>query len=302
MKLKKKYLLLPVITLVIILLCFLLPSAIFRIYDQEWTDKRVEKSANVSGLSIDSMPFSEKINLIQNLDQIETALAGESSTLDAAILSRGYKLTKEEAWNNIVTEFMKLAEDIESIMPEFYKYIASIQDYNDALTYFDSNSIRSVLVTDQNGNSTIIWVISFQMDDSFLTNSQSESYDSAYTSCPYVELYYDESSGYLLGAEVYNLDIGDTTSMMTIADAEWRDAEFPYSGEITFENYIDCYFLKRYAEYAGWPSGKQSTEWYLTSDTMMSMKTAKDNDTLSLTCSVYLDMERFLNIKLNREN
>ena len=240
--------------------------------------------------------------MIQDLDQIESALNGESADLDAAILSRGYKLTKEEAWNNIIAEFMKLADDLESIMPEFYKYIASIQDYNDALTYFDSNSIRSVLVTDQNGNSTIIWVISFQMDDSFLTNTQSESYDSAYTSCPYVELYYDESSGYLLGAEVYNLDIGDITSMRTIADAEWRDAEFPYSGVLTFENYIDCYFLKRYAEYAGWPSGKKSTEWYPTSDAMMAMQTTKDNDTLRLTCSVYLDMEHFLNIKLNREN
>lgn len=254
MRLKKKYLLLPVVTLAVILLCFLLPSIFFQIYDQEWTGKRVEKSANASGLSIDSMPFSEKITMIQDLDQIESALNGESADLDAAILSRGYKLTKEEAWNNIIAEFMKLADDLESIMPEFYKYIASIQDYNDALTYFDSNSIRSVLVTDQNGNSTIIWVISFQMDDSFLTNTQSESYDSAYTSCPYVELYYDESSGYLLGAEVYNLDIGDITSMRTIADAEWRaewrDAEFPYSGVITFENYIDCYFLKRYAEYA----------------------------------------------------
>ena len=79
-------------------------------------------------------------------------------------------------------------------------------------------------------------------------------------------------------------------------------AEFPYSGEITFENYIDCYFLKRYAEYAGWPSGKKSTEWYPTSDAMMAMQTTKDNDTLRLTCSVYLDMEHFLNIKLNREN
>ena len=119
-----------------------------------------------------------------------------------------------------------------------------------------------------------------------------------------MELYYDESSGYLLGAEIYNLDIGDITSMVTIADAEWqwRDAEFPYSGEITFENYIDCYFLKRYAEYAGWPSGKKSTEWYPTSDAMMAMQTTKDNDTLRLTCSVYLDMEHFLNIKLNREN
>ena len=306
MRLKMKYLLLPVLTLAVILLCFLLPSIFFQIYDQESTGKRVEKSANASGLSIDRMPFSEKITMIQDLDQIESALNGESADLDAAILSRGYKLTKEEAWNNIIAEFMKLADDLESIMPEFYKYIASIQDYNDALTYFDSNSIRSVLVTDQNGNSTIIWVISFQMDDSFLTNTQSESYDSAYTSCPYVELYYDESSGYLLGAEVYNLDIGDITSMRTIADAEWRaewrDAEFPYSGVITFENYIDCYFLKRYAEYAGWPSGKKSTEWYPTSDAMMAMQTTKDNDTLRLTCSVYLDMEHFLNIKLNREN
>lgn len=305
MRLKKKYLLLPVVTLAVILLCFLLPSIFFQIYDQEWTGKRVEKSANASGLSIDSMPFSEKITMIQDLDQIESALNEESANLDAAILSRGYKLTKEEAWNNIIAEFMKLADDLESIMPEFYKYISFLQDYNDAITYFaEPGSIKAVLVTDQEGNSTIIWTICFQMSYDFLNNIQAEAYASAYISLPYVELYYDESSGYLLGAEIYNLDIGDITSMVTIADAEWqwRDAEFPYSGEITFENYIDCYFLKRYAEYAGWPSGKKSTEWYPTSDAMMAMQTTKDNDTLRLTCSVYLDMEHFLNIKLNREN
>ena len=307
MRLKKKYLLLPVVTLAVILLCFLLPSLFFQIYDQEWTGKRVEKSANASGLSIDSMPFSEKITMIQDLDQIESALNEESAGLDAAILSRGYKLTKEEAWNNIIAEFMKLADDLESIMPEFYKYISFLQDYNDAITYFaEPGSIKAVLVTDQEGNSTIIWTIGFQMSYDFLNNIQAEAYASAYISPPYVELYYDESSGYLLGAEIYNLDIGDITSMRTIADAEWRaewrDAEFPYSGVITFENYIDCYFLKRYAEYAGWPSGKKSTEWYPTSDAMMAMQTTKDNDTLRLTCSVYLDMEHFLNIKLNREN
>ena len=241
MRLKKKYLLLPVVTLAVILLCFLLPSIFFQIYDQEWTGKRVEKSANASGLSIDSMPFSEKITMIQDLDQIESALNEESADLDVAILSRGYKLTKEEAWNNIITEFMKLADDLESIMPEFYKYIASLQDYNNALTYFaEPDSIKAVLVTDQEGNSTIIWAIGFQMGNEFLNNIQAEAYASAYISPPYVELYYDESSGYLLGAEIYNLDIGDITSMVTIADAEWRDAEFPYSGEITFENYIDC--------------------------------------------------------------
>ena len=42
MRLKKKYLLLPVVTLAVILLCFLLPSILFQIYDQEWTGKRVE--------------------------------------------------------------------------------------------------------------------------------------------------------------------------------------------------------------------------------------------------------------------
>lgn len=51
MRLKKKYLLLPVVTLAVILLCFLLPSILFQIYDQEWTGKRVEKSANASGLA-----------------------------------------------------------------------------------------------------------------------------------------------------------------------------------------------------------------------------------------------------------
>ena len=112
MRLKKKYLLLLVVTLAVILLCFLLPSIFFQIYDQEWTGKRVEKSANASGLSIDSMPFSEKITMIQDLDQIESALNEESADLDVAILSRGYKLTKEEALNNIITEFMKLADDL----------------------------------------------------------------------------------------------------------------------------------------------------------------------------------------------
>lgn len=300
MKLKKKYLLLPVITIAVILLCFLLPSIFFQIYDQEWTGKRVEKSANASGLSIDSMPFSEKISMIQDLDQIESALNGENADLDAAILSRGYKLTKEEAWNNIITEFMKLADDLESIMPELYKYIASLQDYNDAITYFDLNSIKAVLVTDQEGNSTIIWTIGFQMDSDFLNNTQSEAYASAYISPPYVELYYDESSGYLLGAEIYNLDIGDISNLSDIVDAAWNDTEYPDISEATIMNHAGCYFMKRYAEYVGWPANNKSSEWYPTSDTAASMRTTKDNDTLNLTCSVYLDMYRFLNIKLNR--
>ena len=79
------------------------------------------------------MSLSEKIQLIYNLDTIEAALNGETDTsLEVAVLSRGYKLTKEEAWSNIITEFMKLADGLETLMPEFYKYIASIQDYNDA--------------------------------------------------------------------------------------------------------------------------------------------------------------------------
>ena len=125
MRIKKNYLTLLAITLAVIILCFMLPSALFQFYDTEWTEKRVEKSANVSGLNIDSMSLSEKIQLIYNLDTIEAALNGETDTsLEVAVLSRGYKLTKEEAWSNIITEFMKLADGLETLMPEFYKYIA----------------------------------------------------------------------------------------------------------------------------------------------------------------------------------
>ena len=114
------------------------------------------------------MSLSEKIQLIYNLDTIEAALNGETDTsLEVAVLSRGYKLTKEEAWSNIITEFMKLADGLETLMPEFYKYIASIQDYNDAMKYTDSDAILPILVTDQNGNSTILWVMAFQMDSYF---------------------------------------------------------------------------------------------------------------------------------------
>lgn len=158
MRIKKNYLTLLAITLAVIILCFMLPSALFQFYDTKWTEKRVEKSANVSGLNIDSMSLSEKIQLIYNLDTIEAALNGETDTsLEVAVLSRGYKLTKEEAWSNIITEFMKLADGLETLMPEFYKYIASIQDYNDAMKYTDSDAILPILVTDQNGNSTILF-------------------------------------------------------------------------------------------------------------------------------------------------
>ena len=113
MRIKKNYLTLLAITLAVIILCFMLPSALFQFYDTEWTEKRVEKSANVSGLNIDSMSLSEKIQLIYNLDTIEAALNGETDTsLEVAVLSRGYKLTKEEAWSNIITEFMKLADGL----------------------------------------------------------------------------------------------------------------------------------------------------------------------------------------------
>ena len=67
---------------------------------------------------------------------------------------------------------MKLADGLETLMPEFYKYIASIQDYNDAMKYTDSDAILPILVTDQNGNSTILWVMAFQMDSYFAVNSQ----------------------------------------------------------------------------------------------------------------------------------
>ena len=97
MRIKKNYLTLLAITLAVIILCFMLPSALFQLYDAEWTEKRVEKSTNVSGLNIDSMSLSEKIQLIYNLDTIEAALNGETDTsLEVAVLSRGYKLTKEE--------------------------------------------------------------------------------------------------------------------------------------------------------------------------------------------------------------
>lgn len=60
MRIKKNYLTLLAITLAVIILCFMLPSALFQFYDTEWTEKRVEKSANVSGLNIDSMSLNEK--------------------------------------------------------------------------------------------------------------------------------------------------------------------------------------------------------------------------------------------------
>ena len=52
MRIKRNYLTLLAITLAVIILCFMLPSALFQFYDTEWTEKRVEKSANVSGLKV----------------------------------------------------------------------------------------------------------------------------------------------------------------------------------------------------------------------------------------------------------
>ena len=230
MRIKKNYLTLLAITLAVIILCFMLPSALFQFYDTEWTEKRVEKSANVSGLNIDSMSLSEKIQLIYNLDTIETALNGETDTsLEAAVLSRGYKLTKEEAWSNIITEFMKLADGLETLMPEFYKYIASIQDYNDAMKYTDSDAILPILVTDQNGNSTILWAMNFQMDSYFAVEQPSDGYP-----MPFAQLYYDESSGYLLGMEIYDLDMSqlEDFELNILQDANEETTELPLEQRI----------------------------------------------------------------------
>ena len=41
MRIKKNYLTLLAITLAVIILCFMLPSALFQFYDTEWTEKRV---------------------------------------------------------------------------------------------------------------------------------------------------------------------------------------------------------------------------------------------------------------------
>ena len=78
MRIKKNYLTLLAITLAVIILCFMLPSALFQFYDTEWTEKRVEKSANVSGLNIDSMSLSEKIQLIYNLDTSSSSICKEA--------------------------------------------------------------------------------------------------------------------------------------------------------------------------------------------------------------------------------
>ena len=225
MRIKKNYLTLLAITLAVIILCFMLPSALFQFYDTEWTEKRVEKSANVSGLNIDSMSLNEKIQLIYSLDAIESALNGETGTsLEAAVLSRGYKLTKEEAWSNIITEFMKLADGLETLMPEFYKYIASIQDYNDAMKYTDSDAILPILVTDQNGNSTILWAMNFQMDSYFTVEQPSDGYP-----MPFARLLYDESSGYLLGMEIYDLDMSqlEDFELNILQDANEETTELP---------------------------------------------------------------------------
>ena len=43
MRIKKNYLTLLAITLAVIILCFMLPSALFQFYDTEWTEKRVRE-------------------------------------------------------------------------------------------------------------------------------------------------------------------------------------------------------------------------------------------------------------------
>ena len=279
MRIKKNYLTLLAITLAVIILCFMLPSALFQFYDTEWTEKRVEKSANVSGLNIDSMSLSEKIQLIYNLDTIEAAL-------------------NEEAWSNIITEFMKLADGLETLMPEFYKYIASIQDYNDAMKYTDSDAILPILVTDQNGNSTILWVMTFQMDSYFAAEQPSDSYP-----MPFAQLYYDESSGYLLGMEIYDLDMSqlEDFELNILQDTNEETTELP------LEQRIAGYFLKRYANYVGWDNSRNQMDWsYM--DYYASLEISNGNEALDLKCYVFIedciDAEDhlMLNIKLNRES
>lgn len=299
MRIKKNYLTLLAITLAVIILCFMLPSALFQFYDTEWTEKRVEKSANVSGLNIDSMSLSEKIQLIYNLDTIEAALNGETDTsLEVAVLSRGYKLTKEEAWSNIITEFMKLADGLETLMPEFYKYIASIQDYNDAMKYTDSDAILPILVTDQKGNSTILWVMAFQMDSYFAAEQPSDGYP-----MPFAQLYYDESSGYLLGMEIYDLDMSqlEDFELNILQDANEETTELP------LEQRIAGCFLKRYANYVGWDNSRNQMDWsYM--DYYASLEISNGNEALDLKCYVFIEdcidaEDHFmLNIKLNRES
>ena len=298
MRIKKNYLTLLAVTIAVIILCFMLPSALFQFYDNEWTEKRVEKSANDSGLNIDSMSLNEKIRLIYSLDTVETALNGEEDTsLEAAVLSRGYKLTKEEAWSNIITEFMKLADGLETLMPEFYKYTASIQNYNDAMKYTDSDAILPILITDQTGNSTILWVMNFQMDSDFAGEQPYGDYP-----MPFVQLYYDESSGYLLGMEIYDLDISqlEDFELNILQDTNKKTEELP------IEQRTAEYFLKRYVEYIGWDNQNDQMNWSY-KDYCASLEISNGNELLDLKCYVTIedciDAENhfMMNIKLNRE-
>lgn len=323
MRLKKNYLTLLVITIAVIILCFMLPSALFKLYDNEWTERRVEKSANTSGLNIDSMSLNEKLQLIYSLDAIENALSGDTGTsMEAAILSRGYKLTKEEAWSNIMAEVMKLGDGLETLMPEFYKYMASIQNYSDAMKYTDSDAIQPILVTDEKGNSTILWIMNFQMDSDFAAEQENSSYIP-----PFAQIYYDESSGYILGMELYNLDadllddfepyilqdMDEETAVYTdMSNAEMSDAEVDIavndeSPEVTVEQGIARYFLKRYAEYVGWWSKDNQMTWsYAEADAHLEI--SNGNEYLDLICDVYYEENVVeengnspLTIKLNRE-
>ena len=308
MRLKKSYILLLIITIAVIILCFFLPSNLFKIYDQEWTDKRVEKSANTSTLNIDSMTLNEKIEIVNNLDQIESALNDETSSYDAMILSRGYKLTKSEAWNQVITEFMKLGEDLETLMPEFYKFLSSIGNYQQALndTIFDADSVLPILVTDQNGNSTILWIVGFGMDSNYMETSEADYPQ------PYIQLYYDESSGYILGAEIYDLNINNLENVMTLLDeknifpsitnedtaevqeetravVDGDEVETIEIGSLPIENLIGRIFLKRYIEYIGWSTDDSQVKWNYDSK-LTTMTITEGSEELTLSCNVLTDL------------
>ncbi len=321
MRLKKSYLLLFVITIAVIILCFLLPSSLFKLYDNEWTDKRVEKSANVSTLNIDSMTLNEKIKIINNLDQIESALNDETSSYDAVILSRGYKLTKSEAWSQVITEFMKLGEDLETLMPEFYKFLTSIGNYQQAMNdaIFDADAVLPILVTNQNGNSTILWVIGFGMDSNYMETLEADFPQ------PYIQLYYDESSGYILGAEIYDLSTNNLENLMTLLDeknifpsvtnedtaevqeetravVDGEEVEIIEIGPSTIESLTGQYFLKRYAEYVGWPTDDSQVKWNF-DGSITTMTITEVNEELTLSCNVLIqviDDNNILTIHLNK--
>lgn len=110
------------------------------------------------------------------------------------------------------------------------------------MKYTDSDAILPILVTDQNGNSTILWVMAFQMDSYFAAEQPSDSYP-----MPFAQFYYDESSGYLLGMEIYDLDMSqlEDFELNILQDANEETTELP------LEQRIAGYFLKRYANYVG---------------------------------------------------